>query len=105
MKGKIEQALRTLLGLTPEEWSSELQEIVSRNLPDELRAVVGPGFRVKGSVGDGKRAPRPWVVVNRDQNATGASSGTYVAYLFAADGSAVYLCLTQAVQKRRPAAL
>jgi MoxR-like ATPase len=92
-------ALKALQERTPGEWSDELQRVVALMLPDALRLVVPSDFRVKGSAGAGNQAEVPWVSV-MPPGVEGASEGTYVVYLFAADGSRVYLSLSQAVTGR-----
>jgi hypothetical protein len=88
--------LRALGERTPGEWSDEVQRLVALILPDALREIVPSDYRVKGSAGAGNQAEIPWVSV-MPPGAKGASEGTYVVYLFAADGSSVYLALSQAV--------
>ncbi|MFJ2757477.1 MrcB family domain-containing protein [Nocardioides sp. NPDC087217] len=66
-------------------------------LPEALRGWVPAGHTVKGSVGYGSRADVPWVSIFREGDDSTAQEGVYVVYLFAADGSTVYLTLAQGV--------
>jgi MoxR-like ATPase len=54
-------------------------------------------FQVDGGGGFGSPAEVPWIRVADPAYSQSAREGWYVAYLFAADGSAVFLCLTQGV--------
>ncbi|QNN53565.1 MrcB family domain-containing protein [Nocardioides mesophilus] len=66
-------------------------------LPRVLRGLVPSSHTVEGSTGYGSRADVPWVTVYGDSDNNSARGGVYVVYLFAADGSAVYLTLAQGV--------
>ncbi|MDT0184324.1 DUF3578 domain-containing protein [Microbacterium sp. ARD31] len=66
-------------------------------IPEALRAMVPSGHTVEGSTGYGTRAEVPWVSVYGEGEDNTATQGVYVVYLFAADGSAVYLTLAQGV--------
>lgn len=67
---------------------------------DEI-AVTADGLsfepEVHGSNGAGSANRVPWLRVYSREHAPQATSGWYLAYLFAADGSAVYLSLMQGV--------
>jgi MoxR-like ATPase len=76
-----------------------------RGLVDEARAAVGGLLGedwVTGSgAGMGRPALVPWISVSPAGDATTAQQGVYVVYLFAADGSAVYLSLNQGTENLR----
>jgi MoxR-like ATPase len=82
------------------EWSKELQRAVVHTVPAALRPLVPSDHAVKGGVGFGRQAEVPWVSV-LPPGVSGAGEGRYVVYLFAADGTGVYLSLSQAVTGRR----
>ena len=50
---------------------------------------------IEGRDGTGLKTRVPWIRIFDKQRSPSATSGWYVAYLFAADGSAVYLSLNQ----------
>jgi predicted ATPase len=52
-----------------------------------------PHLLVTGSIGKGRWASVPWAALLDRRLTTSAQSGLYVSYLFAADMSAVHLCL------------
>lgn len=82
------------------EWSTDLQRAVVHVLPAALRPLAPRDHVVKGGVGFGRQAEVPWVSI-LPPGVAGAGEGRYVVYLFAADASAVYLSLSQAVTGRR----
>jgi len=63
--------------------------------------VLRPGFTVKESAGVGNAAAVPWISIFPPGTDPSPRSGVYVVYLFAADGSAVYLSLNQAAEQLR----
>lgn len=73
------------------------RDVVLASLPRVLAQQVPPDHTIKGSVGYGSRADVPWVSIFRKGVDNTAQEGVYVVYLFAADGSAVYLTLAQGV--------
>lgn len=73
------------------------RRVVTDALPRALRAMVPYGHSVDGSTGYGTRAEVPWVTIQGSGEDSTATQGVYVVYLFAADGSAVYLTLAQGV--------
>lgn len=50
---------------------------------------------VKGSVGQGNWAEVPWLAIMNESVTSSATQGYYIVYLFASDGSGVYLSLNQ----------
>jgi hypothetical protein len=66
---------------------------LQRLLSDPPSLTFKPDF--EGSDGRGSKARVPWMRVYDKQRSPKATSGWYVVYLFAADGSAVYLSLNQ----------
>jgi 5-methylcytosine-specific restriction enzyme B len=63
--------------------------------------MLRPEYTVRGSAGVGNPATVPWIAVFPPGSEPSARSGYYITYLFAADGSAVYLTLNQAAEKLR----
>ena len=77
-------------------------DIVHRIIAGELPALLKPiaaqaGLEVRGSTGIGTRADVPWVGVLPADDVS-AKTGLYLVYLFAADGSRVYLSLIQGTE-------
>ena len=66
--------------------------------PEEIRALVDDdAFVVKGSCGQGRWAPVPWIAVMENLVTTTTQNGYYVVYLFSVDMESVYLSLAQGV--------
>ncbi len=102
---EAEDALRTalhrtlqLLAASREEgtYAASLREPVERDAPTALRGLLSDTYPVKGSAGMGNLAEHPWVAVFPPGAGTRATMGIYLVYLFAADGSRVYLSFNQA---------
>lgn len=70
---------------------------VVEELPTLLRTLIPSDYAVKGSVGYGSSADVPWVSITHADEYGTAREGVYAVYLFAADGSRVYLALSQGV--------
>ncbi len=104
LRDALEAALAAQAARDPHEWSDDLQKAVAVTLANAVRGVVGQDFRVKGSAGFGNQAEIPWLSV-MPPGLKGASEGRYVVYLFAADGTRVFLSLSQAVTGRPKSAL
>ncbi|WP_433562306.1 MrcB family domain-containing protein [Nocardia sp. CA-151230] len=70
--------------------------LVERAIPDWIREQPLPsGWASEGSGGKGAPAEIPWSRVYAPEFSPKAGVGWYLVYLFAADGSAVYLSLNQ----------
>jgi hypothetical protein len=100
--------LQNVLDLAPEYTrvsspSMRARDDACRRLQDELRKVLAsmPAgvARLKLDVGVGGRqgsySPLAWIRIYSPEHSPGATAGVYLAYLFAADGSRVYLSLQQ----------
>jgi MoxR-like ATPase len=75
----------------------ERKQLIEKVAPILLDASLPDGIRVDGGGGFGSPAEVPWIRIADPTRSASAREGWYVAYLFAADGTAVYLCLTQGV--------
>ncbi len=73
-----------------------LGTIVRTVMKQSISQVVGKGWNVKGSIGNGNWAETPWLAIFDPQVTTSAQRGYYVVYLFDQDGRHVYLSLNQA---------
>jgi MrcB-like, N-terminal domain len=89
-------------------WSSrntpEMQErgvLIRQAGPPAVTAMLAglsslvPDLAVEGRDGTGLKTRVPWIRVYSKSRSPSATSGWYVAFLFAADGSAVFLSLNQ----------
>jgi MoxR-like ATPase len=97
----LPQLLRDVVMLQPS-WSKAVTpamtnraKLVTESIPIALRAHVPSGREIKGSGGVGSPARIPWVRIFSPAQSPNATSGWYLVYLFAADGSTVYLSLNQ----------
>jgi len=105
MKVDIESALELQSTYTSKntEGMAERGRIIRNAMPDWLRENAkgvfeitsreGRTLSVDGSDGIGLKSEVPWVRVYSAEHSPNARNGWYVVYLFAADGSAVYLSL------------
>lgn len=76
-------------------------KLIRNEIPELLRGRVGEyGFSVNGRDAMGRPSRIPWVRVFDRELSPNASEGTYAVFLFAADGSAVFLSLNQGTMKR-----
>jgi len=78
-----------------------LRVLVTEEGPAAAQAAVGPTWQVKGRIGIGTVAEVPWIGIYSSDASASAKSGFYVVFLFAADGSAVYLSLNQGTENVR----
>jgi len=76
---------------------NSLGTLVRRDLVDVISTTGSLGVRhvIKGSVGQGKWATVPWVAIMDTRLTKTTQSGIYIVYLFAGDGSSLYLTLNQ----------
>jgi 5-methylcytosine-specific restriction enzyme B len=93
----LEAVLRALAN--DERSSQSLRLLVSKGVVEAVTDVVAGGWVVKGRTGMGTPADVPWVAIYPPNSAGSAQSGFYLVYLFAADGSAVYLSLNQGTEQ------
>jgi len=103
MQQQLERALSLLQDRGDQDatWRDGLYSALDE-VAAEARSVVPRDVRVKPSIGIGNVAAVPWICVFLGENTT--RSGYYLVYLFAADGSAVYLSWNQGVTET-PAAV
>jgi MoxR-like ATPase len=97
LSGLISRVLELQAGTLDAKARLERDELVRRVAPEILRPILPPGFEAQGSGGAGSPAEVPWFRVFSPASAPSAREGWYLSYLFSADGSAVYLGLTQGV--------
>ncbi len=64
-----------------------------RDLRAGIQDMLGPGHAIKYSEGQTIPADIPWLAIFPADSAADPTTGYYVVYLFAADGSAVNLCV------------
>jgi 5-methylcytosine-specific restriction protein B len=81
--------------------SDELRALVAVSGPTAVSSLTGDRWTTRGSAGIGTVADVPWIGVFPGDSGASAQIGFYVVYLFAADGSAVYLSLNQGTEQIR----
>jgi hypothetical protein len=103
-----ERGLSAVLGVAMEELQSpdvasvdRLRKLITVSGPAALKKLAGGERTVNGGIGFGSIAEVPWMSVYPKGSGASAQSGFYLAYLFAADGSRVYLSLNQGTDKVR----
>lgn len=104
-EGGLRSILSQILDLQRHYSSSNTPEMQTRgNLireagPDRIREMLPEttpsGLAVEGRDGTGLKTRVPWMRVYSHSNSPTATEGWYVVYLFAFDGSSVYLSLNQ----------
>jgi hypothetical protein len=81
--------------------AEELSSLVRREAVEAVRSIVGSRGDVLGRTGIGTAADVPWVGIFPPDSEGSAQEGFYLVYLFAKDGSAVYLSLNQGTEQVR----
>lgn len=82
------------------EIAPELERLVTVDGPNAIRAMFPEATAVVGRAGIGVAADVPWIAVF-PPGGTSAQAGTYLVYLFARDGTSVYLSLNQGTESLR----
>jgi 5-methylcytosine-specific restriction protein B len=88
------------------DWEHPVVDLISTSLPAQIRtelteagtesyAIEPPHIQARGSVGKGKMADIPWIVVFDSRVADSPKSGLYVVYLFDTVNETVYLTFNQ----------
>jgi hypothetical protein len=76
-------------------------EIIRNTIPELLKPLAERyGLKAEGGSGIGKNNRVPWVRVFNPAFSPSPTGGWYAAFLFAADGSAVFLSLNQGTTDR-----
>ena len=78
---------------------AHLEALITRMGPQELQGAAPQGWSVKGRTGVGTSADVPWIGLFSPEAESTAKEGFYLVYLFAKDGSAVYLSLNQGTER------
>jgi hypothetical protein len=102
----LQDSLKSVVSLQ-RNWSAlntaamrERGEIIRNRLPAQLEELSQRcGMEVEGSDGAGSKNRVPWVRLYDPRLSPNAKEGWYVVFLFAADGSAVFLSLNQGTRK------
>ena len=103
LRGFLQEALDELAARTPGasqtfQAAARLKQLVEVDIPARLQAHVQTAREVKGSIGMGMIADVPWVAVFSRDSTGSAKQGYYLVYLFATDGSRLYLSLNQGTE-------
>lgn len=75
-----------------------VRRLVTVDGPQVLADLLDDRWATHAGAGRGSAADVPWFSVQTHQESASARRGFYVVYLFAADGSAVYLSLNQGTE-------
>ncbi len=71
-------------------------KIIKSDIPKALQNKLPlEGYAVKGSIGAGRFASIPWIVIRDNKVTSSTKEGVYIAFLFSSDGKRVYLTLNQ----------
>lgn len=100
----LQRVLNEYAGASREAFGQHpLADFLRETLPSAIEAVIGNDerYKVTGSPGKGRWATGPWVAVFDRTVTESATTGFYVVYLFAENGSGVYLSLNQGVTSVR----
>jgi 5-methylcytosine-specific restriction enzyme B len=82
--------------------SATIRRMIETDAATAVRdAVQDAGWQTRASAGIGSPAAVPWVAVFAPGTPPSAKAGVYACYLFAADGSTLYLTLIQATEELR----
>lgn len=81
--------------------STRLRQLIGNDGPAAVARLLGDDWVVKGRTGIGTDAHVPWIGIYLPDSEGSARSGFYAVYLFAADGSRVYLSLNQGTEQVR----
>ena len=79
----------------------ELNRLITEDGPQAVRTALQGGPNVLGRTGIGTAADVPWIGIFPPGASASAQTGCYLVYLFAKDGSAVYLSLNQGTEALR----
>src|SRR5438874_11527945 len=102
MTRTLQESLKTIVALQ-QYWSADNTQpmqkrgqLIRDEIPSLLRTLAQQHcMEVEGRDGTGRKTRVPWVRVYDPELSPSATQGWYVVYLFAADGSTVYLSLNQ----------
>jgi MoxR-like ATPase len=97
LAGQLEKALRTLRSGDDQ---GALKETISESIPEALKNLIGER-PISHGLGIGRPAAVPWVAIHSPNSSASSEEGIYAVYLFATDGTAVYLSLIQGTEKVR----
>lgn len=92
----FEEALDSVRNRQQEDARARYGQLITTTIPRVFRSVLSRSFDVKGRTSTGRDADVPWVGIL--PSGASATSGIYVVYLFAFDGSRVFLSLNQGTE-------
>lgn len=76
---------------------SGIESILKTNVVNILKEIVDTKLIIKASVGQGRTAKQPWVVIRHPSITTSTQKGVYIAFLFSKNLDKVFLTLTQGI--------
>ena len=75
---------------------NDLAKVITKDLASSIREIVqSDKYVIKGSVGQGQWAEIPWICIFDKRVSTQTTKGIYIAILFKADMTGLYLTLNQ----------
>lgn len=74
---------------------SRYHELIVHTIPEFLENILGEKYLIRGSYGQGRKTPYPWIGIFNKEFTTSAKKGIYVVYLFRSDMQGFYLSLNQ----------
>jgi hypothetical protein len=99
---RLQDVLEQVLGfIASGEDRPEMSKLLATDAPVAIERLIGSDRPITCGVGVGTPADVPWVAVHLPGSKGTAEAGIYAVYLFAADGSAVFLSLNQGTEKVR----
>lgn len=81
--------------------TNRLRQLIGTDGPAAIGSMVSSEWTARGRTGIGTDAHVPWIGIYPADSEASAQSGYYIVYLFAADGSRVYLSLNQGTEHVR----
>ena len=102
---QLNQLFQEILNLLAQRHESgvdaRIREMVERVGREEIRKLVPSDVAVKAGSGKGNTADVPWIAIFPRGVEPSVQSGIYLVYLFAADGSRLYLSINQGTEKAK----
>lgn len=97
--GALQDYLEQVSALVAAKDHAAVRVLIVDRAPEVLESLVGAEWEILSGAGMGMPAEVPWITIQQRGGAGTSSESVYVALLFAADGSAVYLSLNQSTDK------
>ena len=76
---------------------NEIYKELTKYIPSKISSLIGDGYKIKGSMGQGNKASVPWIAIMDERMTKSTQKGLYMVYLFKEDMSGFYLTLNQGI--------